>query len=86
MKSVVICPPIIEYFKVSDRNLHNITQTADLNKALKQHENLRSTITGSGCEVISISELPGHPNSVFTRDTSLVTPEGYVKLKMGLVS
>jgi dimethylargininase len=86
MKTIVICPPIIEYFAVDDKKLHNITQSADLNKALKQFENLRSIISESGCEVILISELPGHPNSVFTRDTSLVTPEGYVKLKMGLES
>ncbi len=86
IKRVVICPPIIEYFSVSDRKLHNIIQSADLNKALKQHENLRSAISESGCEVIRIHELTGHPNSVFTRDTSLVTPEGYIKLKMGLES
>ena len=29
-------------------------------------------------------ELAGHPNSVFTRDVSVVTPKGYIKLRMGL--
>ncbi len=86
IKRVVICPPIIEYFTVNDRKLHNIIQPADLTKALKQHENLRSVISESGREVIRIPELPGHPNSVFTRDTSFVTPEGFVKLRMGLDS
>jgi len=86
MKTIVICPPIIEYSAVDNKKLHNINQPSDLTKALQQHEELRSVISESGCEVILISELPGHPNSVFTRDTSLVTPEGYVKLKMGLKS
>jgi dimethylargininase len=36
--------------------------------------------------VIRIPELACHPNSVFTRDTSLVTPKGYVRLRMGLES
>jgi dimethylargininase len=86
MKTIVICPPIIEYSAVDNKKLHNINQPSDLTKALQQHEELRSVISESGCEVILISELPGHPNSVFTRDTSLVTPEGYVKLRMGLDS
>lgn len=36
--------------------------------------------------MIRIPELACHPNSVFTRDTSLVTPKGYVRLRMGLES
>lgn len=34
--------------------------------------------------MINLSELAGHPNSVFARDAGLVTPGGYVKLRMGL--
>ena len=33
-----------------------------------------------------IPELPGHPNSLFTKDTAVCTPEGYIKLNMGLPS
>jgi N-dimethylarginine dimethylaminohydrolase len=36
--------------------------------------------------VIDIPELANHPNSVFTRDTALRTPRGYVKLRLGLES
>lgn len=86
MKTIIICPPIIEYFAVDDKKLHTINEPSDLTKALQQHDELRSVIFGSGCEVIQIPELAGHPNSVFTRDTSLVTPKGYVRLRMGLES
>jgi len=86
MKTIIICPPRIEYFAVDDKKLHNINEPSDLTKALQQLDELRSVIFGSGCEVIQIPELAGHPNSVFTRDTSLVTREGYIKLKMGLDS
>jgi N-dimethylarginine dimethylaminohydrolase len=86
IKRVIICPPINEYFAVSDRKLHNITQTAEINQAIQQYENLRKILSKSGFDVIQISELAGHPNSVFTCDTSLVTNEGYIKLRMGLES
>ncbi len=86
MKRVVTCPPIIEYFEVDDIKRHNINQPTDSAKAFQQHEELRSVISESGCKVVRIPELAGHPNSVFTRDTSLVTPEGYVRLRMGLES
>lgn len=86
MKSIVICPPINEYFAVVDEKLHNLNQPADLIKAVQQHKNLKSVISESGYNVIQISELACHPNSVFTRDTSLVTSKGYIKLRMGLES
>lgn len=86
IKRVIICPPIIEYFAISDGKLHNITQSAEINQAIQQHENLRKALSKSVYAVIQIPELTGHPNSVFTRDTSLVTPEGYIKLRMGLES
>ncbi len=34
--------------------------------------------------MIDLAELAGHPNSVFARDAGLVTPVGYIKLRMGL--
>lgn len=37
-----------------------------------------------GAEVIDAPELPGHPNSVFTRDTAVCTPQGYVELRPGI--
>ncbi len=80
----VLCTPKFEYFHVSDNEAHNITQVADRKRAVQQHDKLKSTLTESGCEVIDIPELEGHPNSVFTRDTTLCTPKGYVKLRMGL--
>jgi dimethylargininase len=86
MNRLIICPPINEYFVIGDRKLHNITQSAEIKKAIQQHENLRKVLSKYRCDVIQIPELVGHPNSVFTRDTSLVTPQGYVKLKMGLES
>ncbi len=83
---VVMCTPGEAYFSVTDLESHNITQVANAERALKQFTLLKSIIKKAGCEVIDVPELAGHPNSVFTRDVSLVTPRGYIKLRMGLES
>jgi dimethylargininase len=76
----------MEYFSVADLDTHNITEIPNADRTKEQFSLLKSIIKESGCEVIDVPELPGHPNSVFTRDISLVTPQGYVKLRMGLES
>jgi dimethylargininase len=81
---VIVCSPSIEYFNYKNRVLHNITQPADKNKAIQQHNSLKSILEKSGCEVIDVPELKDHPNSVFTRDACLCTPAGYINLRMGL--
>ncbi len=85
---VVVCTPHFEYFQVSadDKDAHNITKLVDRERAISQHDELKSVLRGFGCEVIDIPELKGHPNSVFTRDTAFCTPKGYVKVRMGLPS
>jgi len=84
LKSVIVCEPKKEYFEVADPKAHNIGEVADRAKAAAEHGALRAVLRRSGCRVVNIRELAGHPNSVFTRDTSLVTPQGYIKLRMGL--
>jgi dimethylargininase len=84
LSRVIVCTPRYEYFCVSDPKAHNIAQVADREKAQQQHDRLKSVLAESGCEVIDVPELAGHPNSVFTRDTALCTPDGYVKLRLGL--
>jgi len=81
---VVVCTPRAEYFRARDLENHNITQLPDRNQAIQQHDMLKSKITEFGSEVIDIPELANHPNSVFTRDTALCTPNGYIKLRLGL--
>jgi len=81
---VVVCTPREEYFRVSDPEKHNIAQVADRNLAIQQHDALKSKIMEFGSEVIDMPELANHPNSVFTRDTALCTPNGYIKLRLGL--
>jgi len=81
---VVVCTPESEYFNVGNRSVHNITQLVYQDKTKQQHDKLKSILRGFGCEVIDIPEFSNHPNSVFTRDTSLCTPNGYIKLRMGL--
>ncbi len=83
---VAICTPGKEYLSVTDLKSHNITEVPNAERTLEQFIFLKSIIEKAGCEVIDLPELPGHPNSVFTRDVSLVTPQGYVKLRMGLES
>lgn len=86
LKRVAVCTPGEEYFSVTDLKSHNITEAPDAERTLEQFSLLKSILKKAGCDIVDASELPGHPNSVFTRDVSLVTPQGYIKLKMGLES
>lgn len=84
LRRVVVCPPGREYVTYDDPRAHNIAEPADLARAQQQHARLRETLALYGAEVVAVPELPGHPNSVFTRDPIVVTPEGFVELHMGL--
>jgi dimethylargininase len=86
LSRVVVCTPEDEYCRVSDLKKHNIIEPADPDRATEQHEALKDCLADFGSQVIAVPELLGHPNSVFTRDTALCTPEGYVKLRLGLES
>jgi dimethylargininase len=83
---VVVCTPGDQYCCVSDLKRHNILEPADPGRALEQHRTLKDCLANFGCHVIDAPELAGHPNAVFTRDTALCTPEGYIKLRLGLES
>ncbi len=84
LKRVIVCEPKREYFEVANPKEHNIGQVANRAKAIDEHRKLQAALKASGSQVVNLKELPGHPNSVFVRDTSLVTPKGYIKLRMGL--
>ncbi len=84
LRHVVVCPPGREYVTYDDPRVHNIAAPAHLPRAQAQHAHLRELLGMYGAEVTCVSELPGHPNSVFTRDPIVVTPEGFVELHMGL--
>jgi dimethylargininase len=84
LRRVIVSAPWREYFLVHDPSAHNIEDVADRNQASAQHRQLREVLRRSGARVINLRELPGHPNSVFVRDAGLVTPAGYIRLRMGL--
>ncbi len=84
LKRVIVCAPRCEYYKVEKPGVHNIGEPADPKKAQGQHRRLQSVLGEFGARVISLRELPGHPNSVFARDAGLVTPRGYIKVRPGL--
>lgn len=84
LRRVVVCAPGREYFGVENPELHNIAEEADPVKAAAQHRNLQAVLRGTGARVLRLRELAGHPNSVFARDAGLMTPDGYIKLRMGL--
>jgi dimethylargininase len=86
LRRVIVCTPRTEYFNVSDLKAQNINEVADRDATIRQHDTLKSTMESFDCEVVDAPELTGHPNSVFTRDASLVTPRGYIKLRMGLAA
>jgi dimethylargininase len=84
LRRVIVSEPRREYFQVENPEAHNIGAVADREKAIAQHRRLQAILRKFGARVINLKELAGHPNSVFARDTSLVTPTGYIKLRMGL--
>jgi dimethylargininase len=86
LKQVIMCCPTKEYYLVDDQIYQNITEIADKEKAILQHQLLCEIISKFGADVLIIDELSGHPNAVFTRDTAVSVPGGYIKLKMGIES
>ncbi|MFC2102308.1 dimethylarginine dimethylaminohydrolase family protein [Bacteroidota bacterium] len=84
--TLITCSPGPAYFGVSNLKHHNINQLSDSERAVGQHLELVKTIEHTGTKVINLKEMPGHPNSVFTKDTACCLPQGYVRLRMGLPS
>ena len=81
---VIVSTPEREYTCVENLKVHNILEPADREAAVRQHDRIKDTMRALGAEVIDVPELEGHPNSVFTRDTALCTPNGYVHLRPGI--
>ncbi|MBL7137160.1 MAG: amidinotransferase [Bacteroidales bacterium] len=86
LPTLITCAPGPAYFGVTDLHVHHLTQVADKHRASEQHDSLIQTIEQAGTKVINLEELPGHPNSVFTKDPAVCTPQGYIQLRMGLLS
>jgi len=80
----VVSSPGEAFLGITDLEAHNFGQRPDGRLAVDQHDLLKATITAFGTEVVDVPELSGHPNSVFTRDTALSTPEGFIRLRLGL--
>jgi len=83
---VVVCTPRREYLRAAPGAVHNILESSDPLLAAVQHDRLKRLISAAGCEVVDVPELSGHPNSVFTRDTALCTPRGFIRMRMGLAT
>jgi len=87
LRKVAVCTPRHEYSRASsDLERHNIGVLGSPKMAISQHDTLKTALRRFGAEVIDVPELVDHPNSVFTRDTALCTPRGYIKLRLGLES
>ena len=84
LSRVVVCSPGDGYFHVGDLKKHNIVEPADPERTTEQHDALKRCLADFGAEAINVPELADHPNSVFTRETALCTPRGYIRLRMGL--
>ena len=84
LKRVIVCTPKEEYARAGNRKEHNIGDLGDPAAAIRQHDALKETLGAFGADVLDVPELPGHPNSVFTRDGAICTPQGYIKLNLGL--
>lgn len=84
LERVVVCRPGDAYFRPSNLRDYNFNERPDPNETLRQYDRLKSTMEAFGTEVVEVPELAAHPNSVFTRDVCVVTPSGYIRLRMGL--
>lgn len=84
LKRVIVCTPKEEYARAGNRKEHNIGDLGDPAIAIRQHDALKETLRAFGAEVLDVPERAGHPNSVFTRDTAICTPQGYIHLHLGL--
>jgi len=87
LRKVIVCTPRHEYRSAgSDLERHNIGALGSPEMAINQHDTLKTMLKQFGAEVIDAAELIDHPNSVFTRDTAMCTPSGYIELRLGLES
>lgn len=86
LQQVILAAPYSEYSNPEDLAVHNFAKKPDKERAIKQHDNLRNLLESFDVEVITIKELAGHPNSVFVRDTAVMTPDGAIIMRMGLES
>ncbi len=84
LETVAVCTPGDAYFGVVDLDAQNMNEAADPSLTVSQHQAMVGIMEGAGVRVLRVPELAEHPNSTFTRDVALVTPEGTVQLRMGL--
>lgn len=84
LRAVLVCPPGPAYFRAMDLEAQNIAERPDPERAHGQHAALVARLVAFGARVVELAEPEGQPNATFTRDPALVTPVGYVSLRMGL--
>lgn len=84
LRAVVVCTPGSEYFGVADLVAHNMNEVPDPDATRAQHAEMVRLMSAAGANVVDVSELEGHPNSTFTRDVAVCTPDGFIQLRMGL--
>lgn len=82
--AVLVCPPGPAYSGVADLDAQNIAGAPDPDLAHAQHAELVARLLAFGARVVKVAEPPDQPNATFTRDPALITPEGFVVLRMGL--
>ena len=83
---VIVCTPQTEYFNVTDLKAQGMNEFPDPEQTKMQHDRLKSIMADFGAEVLDAPEFADHPNSVFVRDVALITPKGFIQLRMGLVA
>ncbi len=84
--TLITCTPGPSYFGVADLHSHHISEVPDEKRTVNQHQLLVQTIEQAGTKAVNLQELQGHPNSVFTKDTAVCTPKGFIRVRMGLPS
>jgi dimethylargininase len=65
---------------------HLERQPIDVAAAIRQHCEYEEALRSLGCEVMRLSGLPGHPDSVFVEDTAVVLDECAIITRPGAES
>jgi len=68
---VIVCIPNRECYRIRNSKEYNICEVANKEKASKQHHRLKALLRNFGSDVIDVTELKNHPNSVFTQDACI---------------
>ncbi len=86
LEKVLLAEPRPEQARVFSLRRHNFGGWINHEAIQRQFRALKEILEEHGTKVAVIPQMPGFPNSIFLRDTALMTHEGFIALRMGLAT